>query len=105
MALNIEDAGPSDDYIATARLWLTADRSRVVPEGDPAAAFLFAIPGRAVSRAEALRYGLIEDAPAPAVKERVPENTKEVVPEETKKPKKAPKAVKKKPARRSKRAR
>jgi hypothetical protein len=86
MALITKTDGASDDYIPTSRLWLTADRGKVVPEGDSAAAFLFAIPGRVIPRAEALRYGLITEAPA--IKERVPEHTKELVPEETKKAKK-----------------
>jgi enoyl-CoA hydratase/carnithine racemase len=102
MVLTTKTDGASDDYIPTSRLWLTADCDRVVPEGDPDAAFLFAIPGRSVPRAEALRYGLIQDAPAIQVKERVPDNTKEVVPEETKKPK-VSKKVKKKPTPRRKR--
>ena len=99
MALSLNQQEPSDDYIATARLWLTEDRSRVVPEGDPAARFLYAIPGRAVPRAEALKYGLIPVA-EPEVKERVPEETKQIVPDETKAVKqKVAKKVVKKPTR------
>lgn len=39
------------------RLWLTADRSRVVEDGDPAAAFLWAVEGREVPHVEAERVG------------------------------------------------
>lgn len=40
------------------RLWYTADKERVVPEGDPEAAFLFCTPGKEVPLAEAQRLGL-----------------------------------------------
>lgn len=53
-------------------LWLTADRERLVPEGDPEAAFLFASAGKRVSREDAERYGLVgkrgRKAEAPAEK-------------------------------------
>lgn len=42
------------------RLWLTADGERVVVESDPAAASLFAVPGQRISRADAIRYGLVK---------------------------------------------
>jgi hypothetical protein len=42
------------------RLWLTADRSRLVKEGDAEAAFLYCIPGHTVSDIEAWRYGIVE---------------------------------------------
>lgn len=42
------------------RLWLTADRERLVADGDPDAAYLFATPGQAVSRDEAERYRLVK---------------------------------------------
>jgi hypothetical protein len=41
-------------------LWLTADRSELVPEGDPEAAHLFASKGKRISRADAIHYGLLE---------------------------------------------
>lgn len=71
--------------IADRRLWLTADRARVVEEGDPEAAFLFTSPGKEISDEDAERYGLDEkpkaeekqaetpadkEAPAPANKAR-----------------------------------
>ena len=52
--------------IADRRLYLTADRERVVEEGDPDAAFLFVTPGKEVSDADAERYGLKPKAKAEA---------------------------------------
>lgn len=49
------------DVIARERLCLTSD-DRVVAEGDPAARWLYAIPGQRIGRADAQRYGLL---PAP----------------------------------------
>lgn len=51
-------------------LYLTADRSRVVEEGDPAGKSLWATPGLMVSRREAERLGASGPAPEP---EPVPE--------------------------------
>jgi hypothetical protein len=42
------------------RLWLNADRTQVVADGDPDAAFLYALPGWSVPRDEAIRYGLVQ---------------------------------------------
>lgn len=59
IGLNVVDAGDNPVSVTvTQRLWLTADRSRLVVEGDPDAAFLFAIPGHRVPRADAIRYGI-----------------------------------------------
>lgn len=64
----------SDKVTVTERLYLTADRERVVKEGDPAAAFLFATPGKDVSAEDAKRYG-IKEAAKPADKAApAPEN-------------------------------
>ena len=41
------------------RLWLTADQSRVVEDGDPAAAFLLGSAGKRVTDEVAKRYGLV----------------------------------------------
>lgn len=49
-------------HTVTERLWLTEDRQRVVPEGDPAARFLFATPGTRIHAEDARRYGLVSDA-------------------------------------------
>ncbi len=45
---------------ADRRLWLTADGSRVVEDGDPEAASLFAAPGRPISADDVERFGLSE---------------------------------------------
>lgn len=60
----IEDpGGPMVE--ATARLCRTED-DRLVPEGDPAARWLYTVPGRMIPRAEAEKYGLLQDANEPA---------------------------------------
>jgi len=46
--------------VAEEKLWLTADRERLVPAGHKEAAFLFTLPGRKVSVADAERYGLLK---------------------------------------------
>lgn len=43
---------------ATGRYYLTADKSRVVAEGDPEAAFLYCVPGTELDADEAERLGL-----------------------------------------------
>lgn len=50
------------NVIATERLWLTADRDRVVGESDPAAVFLFAAEGDEIAADDAERYGLKQRA-------------------------------------------
>jgi hypothetical protein len=55
--------------IAERRLFLTADQERVVEEGDPAAAFLFAAPGDDISDEDAEKYGLNAPAPKAPTKE------------------------------------
>lgn len=52
------DVTTEEKFTATERLWLTADRERVVRDGDPSAAFLFATPGKAISTEDVERYGL-----------------------------------------------
>lgn len=67
-------------------LWLTADRDRLVAGDDPEAAFLFATPGKKISREDAERYGLVK-APAkkaPAKKEASPAEDKQAAKPETK---------------------
>lgn len=46
------------------RMYLTEDRERAVPEGDPDARFLLCVPGSDMLRADAIRYGLLE-SPTP----------------------------------------
>lgn len=64
MAVEFEfakDPGSGVMVEATARLCLTED-GRLVPEGDPAARWLYCIPGRMIPRAEAEKYGLLQEA-------------------------------------------
>jgi hypothetical protein len=42
--------------VADRRLWLTADRKRIVEDGDPRAAFLFAAPGEEISSAQVVKF-------------------------------------------------
>ena len=65
------------------RLYLNADRSKVVEEGDPDAAYLFAVEGDTVSAEDAKKYELRapkaadeKDEPEPETKqvEEPPEN-------------------------------
>jgi hypothetical protein len=64
----------ADSVKATERLYLTADRERVVKEGDPDAAFLFSTPGKEISAEDAKRFG-IKAASKPADKQApAPEN-------------------------------
>lgn len=59
-------ASTGGPVVADQRLYLTKDRSRAVPEGDPEAWTLFCTPGSLVPRSQAARYGLLEPAlPAP----------------------------------------
>ena len=52
-------------YVSRGRYYLTADKARVVAEGDPAAAFLYVTAGREVDADEAQRLGLLDlDQPA-----------------------------------------
>lgn len=46
--------------IAKERLYLTADRSRVVPHGDKDAAFLLAAQGQPIAIDVAEKFGLVE---------------------------------------------
>ncbi|MFF8831381.1 hypothetical protein [Streptomyces sp. NPDC015131] len=52
----------SDTVEIKQRLCLTEDGKRVVPEDDPEARWLWAIPGQRVSRKEAERLGALEHA-------------------------------------------
>lgn len=70
-------------FIADRRLYLTADRSEVVEEGDSRAAFLLAGVGGRVPDAEAKRLGLVSRE-TPETKELEPAETKVIYPAETK---------------------
>ena len=80
----------SNWYVPGERLWLTADRERVVKEDDPEAAFLFATPSDRVSVEDAERYGLVpkkggsKAREKPATKESKPEADKQAAPENAK---------------------
>lgn len=45
---------------AKERLYITADKKRLVAEGDPAGAFLYAAPGDTVPESAAAMFGLVE---------------------------------------------
>jgi hypothetical protein len=52
-------------FTAPAKLWLTADREKVVEDGHPEAAFLFLREGEEIPADEAAKYGLkAADKPA-----------------------------------------
>ena len=93
MGLSISHKETKGDAVrkfqVTERLFLTADKSRVVSESDPDAAFLYSTPGKDVPYDEAVAFGLVEAAPVdepevvapkrrrpPANKERTPEGDK-----------------------------
>ncbi|MEV0994654.1 hypothetical protein [Nonomuraea sp. NPDC050202] len=53
------------------RMYLTEDKSRAVPEGDPEARHLLCAAGGEVSRADAERYGLLDEPkPEPEPEEK-----------------------------------
>lgn len=52
-------------YQLTEKLWYTADKKSVVPDGDPRAAFLLGLPGRLIGDDEAVRLGLVANEPKP----------------------------------------
>jgi hypothetical protein len=78
MSLRIDRGGkPVSGYVADRRLYLVADKSRVVEEGHPDAAFLLCSPGKVVPEAEAKRLGLLkEPEPVKAEPEPVKESPK-----------------------------
>lgn len=64
MALDVRtlrDAARPAAIIADRRLWLAADRTSVVEDGDARAAFLLAGPGGEILAAEVERLGLAVD--------------------------------------------
>jgi hypothetical protein len=66
MALHIETERPiMSTVMADRRLYLTADRSRIVEHDDPEAAILFAAEGTVIEQADAERYGLLAQPVAP----------------------------------------
>jgi hypothetical protein len=67
----LEEAGMVEQWRADRRLWLTADKDRVVEDGDPEAAFLYVTPGHIVPRPEAEKLGAVTPR-KPAVTEQTP---------------------------------
>src|SRR4051812_9447526 len=49
----------ASNVVTGERLWLNAEKDRVVRDGDPDAAYLLAAPGDSIPRADAERYGLV----------------------------------------------
>jgi hypothetical protein len=70
MALTIHELGKAtqDLWVADRRLWLTADRSEAVEDGDPRAAFLLVAPGQIIPRKRAEELGVMK-APKPEAKQ------------------------------------
>ena len=58
--IDTEDSGR---IVAKKQIWLTADKSRAVPDGHPEAAHLMAAAGHVVSHADAVRLGLVKPEP------------------------------------------
>jgi hypothetical protein len=59
MALEIRKAEAAPvGVIADRRLYLNADKSRIVEDGDPTAAFLLATPGTTIPAADVAALGL-----------------------------------------------
>lgn len=62
MGFQIITDNRQDLVVSPDRLWLTADRERVVPDLHPDAAFLLVGEGGTMLRKDAERYGLLEPA-------------------------------------------
>lgn len=67
---------------ADERIWRTED-DRLVADGDPGAFELFAAPGQAIKRSDALRYGLVKPSAAEKNVAAVADQAEEVVAEGT----------------------
>lgn len=61
-------------FTLNQKLWLTADKSQVVEDGDHRAAFLLGGVGHQISDDEATRLGLKGRQPQPNKAEQPPEN-------------------------------
>ena len=90
MVLRIEtlkDQATAGLWTSAERLWLTADRTRVVPDGHPEARFQLVAPGHSIPMTQARELGLVKPTSA------VPQGEPEPAPpaEETPEPE-APKA-------------
>lgn len=69
---------------AKERLYLTADKSALVREGDPRGATLYAAPGDEIPASAVERFGLADGTVAGGAKEAAPLRTKELAPDRTK---------------------
>lgn len=80
MALKIitkVDIDPSlRKVIARERLFLTADRTRLVSQDQKDAAFLFCTPGVEILESDAVRFGLLKEEVAEVPKREEPEGEK-----------------------------
>ncbi len=82
MGLEIDKPQAGDKITIDRTLWLTAERDRVVEDGDPAAAFLYATAGKRVSAEEAERFGAM---PAKSERKKAdPSEDKQASPAENK---------------------
>lgn len=61
----LEEESEMAMYTAPAKLWLTADRERVVEDGSPEAAHLFLAEGHQIPEEMAKQYGLVKAKAAP----------------------------------------
>lgn len=52
----------SQNMIAAQKLFLTADKSELVADGDRRAAFLYAVPGDEIVPEMAAKFGLVDGA-------------------------------------------
>lgn len=86
MALILNTVKSKDGYVATEKLYITKDRTRLVAKTDPDVGFLYAGKGDVISQDEAERLGLVPGIPE--VKESRPSETKEAKPK-----KKAPRSL------------
>lgn len=58
--------------IATEKLWITADRKKVVKDGDKKARFLLCVPGQTIPKDVVKKYGLdsVEEKKKPGRKKK-----------------------------------
>jgi hypothetical protein len=83
-----ENPAMSQNMICAQRLYLTADKSALVGDGDARAATLYATPGDEIPASAAEEFGLVDGklpvkkAKKPAAKSKqTPENKEQVTPE------------------------
>lgn len=92
-----DQADSSGTWIADRRIWLTADKSKAVEDGDPASAFLLVAPGQGMARARAERLGVIppQTVPVVATPEPEPDMKEKSKPEDKQRAKPKTKSLKK----------